>query len=80
MNQSCENCKISDELNEVFLKFLQDVPAKRLGRNLRKILVRYLIHEHEALPVEFGDFLTDLDILFGLLDAVEGESSINNQL
>lgn len=46
--------KISDELNDLFITFLEDVSPKRLSNNLRKILLRYLIYEHEALPSFFG--------------------------
>lgn len=59
------------ELKNAFIDFLEYTPAQRLNRNLRNMLLHYIIYEQQALPIEIEDLLLDLINLFRLLDAAE---------
>ena len=47
------------------------IPAFR--RQLRNLLLYYLIHEHEELPPTAGEFLQDMQFLLEMLDVMEGD-------
>ncbi|MFI5451120.1 hypothetical protein ACHMWN_03095 [Pedobacter sp. UC225_61] len=64
--------EISDTILTEFKVFITTVPAKRLNRNLRKMLADYLFYNMDALPIDFKDLLTDLYWLHELLDEIEG--------
>jgi len=55
-----------------FATFLEYTPAARLSRNLRKMLIVWLMAEQNSTPPYYEDLLHDLNNLFDLLDAVEG--------
>ena len=63
-------------MNEMLFKevsqFLDTVPARRMRENMLKtilLLVRY--RRKEGLPPYMNDFLSDIRLLFELLDAME---------
>lgn len=65
--------QLSPTLKKAFIEFLEYTPPERLRRNLRNMLLYYIIYEQEALPIEMEDLLCDLLNLFRLLDAACGE-------
>ncbi|MFD0939948.1 hypothetical protein [Pedobacter boryungensis] len=70
------NAEISENILHEFKVFIKTVPAKRLNRNLRKMLADYLFYNMDALPIDFKDLLTDLYWLHELLDEIEGKEFI----
>lgn len=53
-----------------FTTFLEYTPPTRLSRNLRKMLMAWLITGHDSIPTYYEDLLHDLNNLFELLDEV----------
>jgi hypothetical protein len=64
---------IPDQLLDNFKQFLSVVPAARLNRNLRKMLLDYLQYNINGLPVDFEELLADFYWLTELLDDIEGK-------
>ncbi|KQB99477.1 hypothetical protein [Pedobacter sp. Hv1] len=77
INQPPINTAIGSEIPEEVLNefkvFLKQVPANRLSKGLRKLLIDYLFYNIEALPTDFKDLLTDLYWLHELLDGIQGK-------
>jgi len=65
---------ISQELLEQFERFYEYHPARRLSRNLRSLLLEFLMYDGSAEAEYLRDLVIDLDGLFGLLDAMEEEA------
>ena len=73
---------IEAELNEIiqpavlstFKQFLNVVPAQRLNRGLRKMLVDYLFYNINGLPTDFEETLADFYWLTDLLDEIQGKT------
>ena len=64
---------ISHELLEQFERFYEYHPAKRLSRNLRSLLLEFLMYDGSTEAEYLRDLVIDLDGLFALLDAMEEE-------
>jgi len=65
---------LSGELYHELLVFFRTVNPKRLKRTLRKVFFDYLQYNHKSgLPLDFDDYLFDLDWLGLLLDVAEDE-------
>ena len=65
---------MNETLFKEFSNYLQTVPRGRVKSNLLKtilLLIKY--RKEEGLPPYMGEFLTDLNILFELLDAMDEE-------
>ena len=62
---------LSNELKEEFLRFLEYHPARRVSRNLTKMLLEYLMHETAGEADYFKTLIYDLEGLFDLLDVAE---------
>jgi hypothetical protein len=56
-----------------FKQFLSVVPAERLNRNLRKMLLDYLQYNINGLPIDFEELLADFYWLTELLDEIHGK-------
>src|SRR5690606_33947210 len=54
-----------------FRQFIEYHPAKDLRRNLRKMLLEFLMHDRSTESIYLKDFLYDIDGLFDLIDAIE---------
>ena len=69
---------ISHDLFEQFERFYEYHPARRLSRNLRSLLLEFLMYDGSAEAEYLRDLVIDLDGLFTLLDAMEeeGERSV----
>ena len=65
---------ISHDLLEQFERFYEYHPAKRLSRNLRSLLLEFLMYDGSAEAEYLRDLVIDLDGLFSLLDAMEEEA------
>lgn len=57
-----------------FKQFLSVVPAQRLNRGLRKMLVDYLFYNINGLPTDFEEILSDFYWLTDLLDEIQGKT------
>ncbi len=57
-----------------FKKFLTVVPADRLNRGLRKMLIDYLFYNLNGLPTDFEELLSDFYWLTDLLDEIQGKT------
>jgi len=66
---------ISQELLEQFERFYEYHPARRLSRNLRSLLLEFLMYDGSAEAEYLRDLVIDLDGLFSLLDSMEEEAS-----
>lgn len=64
---------LSKPLKEAFVQFIEHYPAKRFNRNLRRMLLEYLMHDGAVTSIYLYDTLMDLDGLFELLDVIEME-------
>lgn len=65
---------LSNELIEEFKQFMEYHPAVRLNRNLRKMLIEFLMYDGATEAIYIRDLLWDLEGLFLLLDAIEASS------
>ena len=65
---------ISHELLEQFERFYEYHPAQRLSRNLRSLLLEFLMYDGSTEAEYLRDLVIDLDGLFTLLDAMEVEA------
>jgi hypothetical protein len=65
---------VSQELLEQFERFYEYHPARRLSRNLRSLLLEFLMYDGSAEAEYLRDLMIDLDGLFTLLDAMEEEA------
>lgn len=65
---------ISQKLLEQFERFYEYHPARRLSRNLRSMLLEFLMYDGSAEAEYLRDLVIDLDGLFSLLDAMEEEA------
>ncbi len=67
---------ISQELLEQFERFYEYHPARRFSRNLRSMLLEFLMYDGSAEAEYLRDLVIDLDGLFTLLDAMEEEAEL----
>ena len=65
---------ISHELLEQFERFYEYHPAARLSRNLRSLLLEFLMYDGSTEAEYLRDLVIDLDGLFTLLDAMQEEA------
>jgi hypothetical protein len=70
---------ISQNLLEQFERFYEYHPARRLSRNLRSMLLEFLMYDGSAEAEYLRDLVIDLDGLFSLLDAMEEEAELTNR-
>jgi hypothetical protein len=64
---------LNKNLQEAFIQFLEYHPAKRFGKNLRRMLLMHLSHTEAVESIYLDETLRDLEGLFNLLDVVEEE-------
>lgn len=68
---------LSKDLQEEFIHFLTHCPVKRFNRNLRNMLLEFLLVSGGEAPY-LKDLVIDLESLFYLLDAAEEEWGSEN--
>ncbi len=73
MKAKAKPAVISDALKEKFIQFIEYAPPARFSRNLRSLLLWYLIYEEEVPAFDLNELATDLSLFFELLDAAEEE-------
>lgn len=61
------------DVTEALLHFMEYHPAKRLNKNLRTMLIDFLMFEGATEMRYLNDLLYDVNALFTLLDAIEGK-------
>ncbi len=64
---------ISGDLLVAFERFYEFHPARRLSRNLRSMLLEFLMYDGSNEAAYLRDLVSDLGGLFSLLDAMEEE-------
>ncbi len=64
---------LSESLQKMVLEWIGMTPPRRMLRQLRKILISWMLHEQSGFPTDFEEIITDLDGLFELLDAIQEE-------
>ncbi|WP_333820665.1 hypothetical protein, partial [Ohtaekwangia sp.] len=62
---------LSPKIEEALRIFLNRTPPNRLSRTVRLLLLEYLIHQHDFLPLDFHVSLGDLSNLFKLFDQLD---------
>ena len=67
-NNTPKTALLSPAQASAFRTFLDYTPPARLSRNLRKMLITWLIAEQGSTPAYYEDLLHDLNNLFELLD------------
>lgn len=69
---------LTKALEDEFLRFVHYHPASRFSRNLRKMLLEFLMAPGADEGLYVKDLLYDLDGLFELLDAIQAEDDDEN--
>ena len=69
---SCEGA-VSKVVQAEFLRFIEYHPAGRVNRNLRRMLLEFMMTDAACESFYLKDLLYDLDGLFDLLDVLERE-------
>jgi hypothetical protein len=69
---------LSEALQQEFLHFVTHCPVKRFSRNLRSMLLEFLLASGGEAPY-LKDLVIDLESLFCLLNAVEMQLAIETQ-
>ena len=64
----------SQSLEEAFLEFIENHPAKRFRKNLSRMIIAHMIYETHSSSPYMAETLLDLEGLFVLLDAIEEET------
>ncbi len=73
LNRETEQFFTSKLLKE-FVSFVETVPPERLNRNIRNIFMDFLSFNKSGFPIDFEDYLLDLERLHHLLDIAEKET------
>ena len=60
-----------------FLQFIDFHQAKRLNKNLRRMLLEFLMHDGAFEAVYLKELMYDLNGLFILLDAIEAGDQVD---
>jgi len=67
---------ITSKMIEEFERFVEYHPAERLSRNIRSLLLEFLMYDGSAEAEYLRDLVIDLDGLFGLLDTIIDEQKV----
>jgi len=67
------NKTLSKKLQGEVAHFFEYAPPARLSRNLRRMLMAYLVACEDGHSFDMNDLLTDLSALFELLDTAGDE-------
>ena len=73
------NSKLSPEIITALEDLFDFVPPHKLSIKLRSILLTYLRHEREMLPLDVDQTIMELQLLMEFLDSIGEEQSINNK-
>jgi len=64
---------LTKSLKEEFIRFIEYHPAKRFTKNLRTMLLEFLMYDGAIEATYLDDLLYDLEALFELLDVIQNE-------
>ena len=67
---------VSQTVAQEFLRFMEYHPAERLNKNLRKMVLEFLMCDGMDEGLYLKDLLYDLDGLFDLLDLIQSEGAV----
>ena len=67
---------ISGPIEAEFLQFIDFHQAKRLNKNLRRMLLEFLMHDGAFEALYLKELMYDLNGLFILLDAIEAADQV----
>jgi hypothetical protein len=67
---------LTKPLKEAFVQFLEYHPPSRINRNLRRMLVDYMMYDGSRESIYIYETLLDLDGFFSLLDVAEDEVKV----
>jgi len=70
----------SEDLKEELMHFVEYHQAGRFSRNLRKMLIEFLMYEGATEANYLMDLLYDLEGLFQLLDVIQSEATLNKSI
>lgn len=70
---------LSKEQIEEFKRFIEYHPAERFSKNLRKMLIEFLMYDGALEAVYLKDLLWDLEGLFMLLDILESKDCVHRK-
>lgn len=73
--QKKEDPALSDPLKEELLRFIEYHSAKRFSKNLRSMLLEFLMDDSAIESNYLKDLLYDLEGLFDLLEVIQSEFS-----
>lgn len=71
---------LSAPLEEAFLGFIENHPAKRFRKNLSRMILAHMIYESHSSSPYMAETLLDLEGLFVLLDAIEEETDTRKSI
>lgn len=66
---------ISPRLQEELQVLIGSVPPLRVSRHLRELFMSWLKQGEAGLPLDYEDFLLDMECLFEFLDALIDEAA-----
>lgn len=64
---------LSPQLQEEIIRFMESHPPKRVSKNIRSMLMEFLMKDGAVESEYLNDLLYDLEGLFEMLDVMEGE-------
>lgn len=70
---------VSTNVAEELMRFAEYHPAARFKKNMRKMLLEFLMSEGGVEKIYLNDLLYDLEGLFELLDVIEEEEQERNK-
>ena len=73
------NSKLNPEIITSLEDLLDFVPPRKLSTKLRTILLTYLRHEREMLPLDIDQTIMELELLMEFLDGIGEGQSLNNK-
>lgn len=68
-----KHSRLNKRMIKAFEQFTEYVPAARLSRNLRDLLLLYLALDEDGLPESFEEFPADFYFLLQFMDAIAEE-------
>lgn len=68
---------LNKRMKEAVIRFLEYHPARRMSKNLRRMLVEYLMYQGAVESTYLRETLMDIEGLFDLLDVAEEEWTPN---
>jgi hypothetical protein len=67
-------------LQEAFLHFIENHPARRFSKNLNRMIIAHMIYESNSSSPYLAETLLDLEGLFVLLEAIEDEAETRKSI